>query len=79
MLSQLRIYTLRSKCIYSGRSGHPPRLAEQHPPALQRPALAPRKAAFLRGHTKHFYPQSSDRGTPRLLGFFSKVSINHSH
>lgn len=68
MLSQLRIYTLRSKCIYSGRSGHPPPpLPSSIPPALQRLALPQRKAAFLRGDTKQFYPQSRDRGAPRLL------------
>lgn len=85
MLSQLRIYTLTRKCIYSGQSGHhppphPPSLPSSIPSTLQRPASAPRKAALLRDDTKHFYPQTggSEAAVESLPRLLSKISINHS-
>lgn len=61
--------------IYSRRSDRPSPphpLPSSIPPVLRHPALSLGMAVFLRGVTKHFFPQSRDRGAPRLLGLLKQ-------
>lgn len=72
MPSKLRIYPLKRESVPAGRIAPPRPLPSCIPPVLRRPASALARAVFLRGVTKHFFPQSRGRGAPRLLGFLKQ-------